>query len=91
MKEKCIEKLKEWLGNSDFDYEIVKITETECIFVVVFESNSYDDRTIALYRVFKLGNSLGISEDFKDYLLDNADSITHTVSSIIRAYARVSE
>ena len=86
MKEKCVEKLKEWLGNSDYDYEIVKITETECVFVVVFETNSYDDRTIALYRVFKLGNFLEISEDFKDYLLDNSDSITHTVSSIMRAY-----
>lgn len=91
MKEKCIEKLKEWLGNSDYDYEIVKIAETECVFVVVFESNYYDDRTIALYRVFKLGNSLEISEDFKDYLLDNSDSITHTVSSIIQAYERVLE
>lgn len=90
MKEKCIDKLKEWLGNSDYDYEIVKITEIECVFVVVFESNDYDDRIIALYRVFKLGGLLEVSEDFKNYLFDNSDSITHTVSAIIKAYERVS-
>lgn len=90
MKEKCIEKLKEWLGNSDYDYEIVKITETECIFIVAFDSTVYDDRIISLYRVFKLGNNLEISEDFKNYLCGTSDSIVHTISSIIKAYERVS-
>ena len=45
MEERCIEKLKEWFGNSLIDYEIMKSTDFECIFLVITEDHA--GRTIS--------------------------------------------
>lgn len=89
MKEKAIEKLKEWFGNSGFDYEIIKLTDDECIFATI----SYDcgEDVVSLYRVFKLGDGLEISRDFEQPINNSNISILSVISEIIKVYERVSK
>lgn len=88
MKEKCIEKLKEWFGDYDFEYETIKSTEDECIFVTI--SNDSDERIISLYRVFKLGNGLEISKDYEQSISGDECSILSSITGLLRVYERVS-
>lgn len=88
MKEKCIEKLKEWFGENSFDYETVKTTDDECIFATI--SEDCGQRIVSLYRVFKLGNGLTISRDYEQSMSNNDESILSVISEIMKVYERVS-
>lgn len=88
MKEKAIAKLKEWFGNSGFDYKIIKLTDDECIFTTI--SDDCEEDIVSLYRVFKLGDGLEISKDYEQLINSNV-SILSTISEIIKVYERVSK
>lgn len=88
MKEKCIEKLKEWFGGCDFEYEIVKGTEDEYIFTVI--SCDSGERIISLYRIFKLGDGLEISKDYEQSISGDNHSMLSSVAELLRVYKRVS-
>lgn len=88
MKEKCIDKLKEWFGDCDFEYEIVKGTEEEYIFAVI--SDDSGERMISLYRIFKLGNNLEISRDYEEPINVGCNSFLSNIAELLRVYARVS-
>lgn len=88
MKDKCIEKLKEWFGACDFEYEIVKSTGDECIFAAI--SDDTNERMISLYRIFKLGDGLEISRDYEQPLSGDNAAVLSTISELLRVYARVS-
>lgn len=87
MREKALEKLKDWFGGNDFDYEIVKETEEECIFAVA--SEDCGERIISLYRVFKLGRGLEISRDYEQSISNSNASILSVISEIVKVYNRV--
>lgn len=88
MKEKCIKKLKEWFGENSFDYETIKATDDECIFIVI--SEDCGERLVSLYRVFKLGNSLEISRDYEQSISNNNISILSAISEVVKVYEMVS-
>lgn len=88
MKEKCLEKLKEWFGDYKFDYEIVKSTNDECIFATI--SEDCGEKIVSLYRVFKLGNGLEISKDYEQSISNINISILSVISEVIKVYERVS-
>lgn len=88
MKDKCIEKLKEWFASCDFEYEIVKSTGDEYIFAVI--SDDADERMISLCRIFKLGDGLEISRDYEQRLGGDNTAVLSTISELLRVYARVS-
>ncbi len=89
MKEKAIAKLNEWFGGSVFGYEIVKLTDDECIFVTL--SEDFEEKVVSLYRVFKLGDGLEISKDYERSISNRNISILSDVSEIIKTYERVSK
>lgn len=84
MKEKCIEKIKEWFGNCDFEYEIVKSTENGCIFVTMSEDSG--EKMISLYRV-KLGDDLEIVKEYEQSI--GYRSLLWA-AELLRVYERVS-
>lgn len=88
MEQKCIDKLKQWFCSCNFEYEIVKSTEDECIFVVIPDNSS--ERIISLYRVFKLGDGLEISRDYEQVLSGDNIAMLSIISELLRVYARVS-
>ncbi len=87
MKEKALEKLKEWFGKSVFDYEIIKATEDECIFLTI--SDDCGENVVSIYRVFKLRDSLEISKDYEKSISD--DNILSAISEIVKTYEIVSK
>lgn len=90
MEEKCAKKLKEWFGNLKFDYIPVHCTDGECIFVTISESGTKEERTIEMYRVFKLGDRLEISQDLEYAVnLEEDSSILTCIGKILKAYGRL--
>lgn len=88
MKEKCIEKLKEWFVGCDFEYEIVKGTEDEYIFAVI--SEDCGEKMVSLYRIFKLGDNLEISRDYEQSISGDNHFMLSAIARLLRVYARVS-
>ena len=89
MKEKYIEKLEEWFGDCDFEYETIKSTEDECIFVTI--SHDYGEKMISLCRVFKLGNGLEVSKDYEQSISGDGCSVLSSIAELLKVYEKVSK
>lgn len=93
MEDKCIAKLKDWFGDFEFNYVIIRSTESECIFLTIHGDSVYANksfRELGLYRVFKVGDKLEISEDEEAGFIGTDDmSILKAVENLIQTYERV--
>lgn len=90
MKEKCLEKLNAWFGDLKFDYIIIKETNDDCIFITISESYEADKKNIEVYRVFRIGNELEVSQDLEYVVnLKSNTSILAAIEDIIKIYDRV--
>lgn len=93
MEEKCINELKNWFDGLEFNYVIIRSTESECIFLTIHGKGTYaneDFREMGLYRVFKIGDKLEISEDKAAGFVRNDDmSILSATEDLIQTYERI--
>lgn len=90
MKEKCLEKLNAWFGDLKFDYIIIKETNDDCIFITISESHKADEKNIEVYRVFRIGNELEVSQDLEYVVnLKSNTSILAAIEDIIKTYDKI--
>lgn len=93
MEEKCIEELKNWFGDFEFNYVIIRSTENECIFLTIHGNGVYANksfRELGIYRVFKVGDKLEVSEDKEAGFIGTDDmSILKAVEDLIQTYERI--
>lgn len=93
MEEKCIAELKTWFGDFDFNYVTIRSTESECIFLTIYGEDVYANKTfreLGLYRVFKVGDKLEVSEDKAAGFVGTDDkSILSAVEDLIQTYERI--
>lgn len=89
-REKCIEKLDEWMKGVDYLRITVKETVDAIIFITVSAGYTPDERTIEIYRVFKVGDGLEISKDLEQVINFKHDvSILGAIKEIIEVYETV--
>ena len=90
MKEICLEKLKEWFGDLEFEYVVMQETKDDCIFITISEGYKKNERRVEVYRVFKMGDGLEISCDLEYIVyLERDSSILAMVENVIKTYERV--
>ena len=93
MEDKCISVLKEWFGNLEFEYVVIKSTEDECIFLTIHAGGMCTDknfRELELYRVFKVGDVLEISDHRgAGFVINNDFSILKAIEDVIKLYEDV--
>ena len=90
MKERCLEKLKEWFGDLEFEYVVMQETKDDCIFITISEGYKKNERRVEIYRVFKMGDGLEISCDLEYVVsLERDTSILATIECVIKTYNRI--
>lgn len=91
MREKALEKLKDWFDDEEFQYDVLEETNDKVIFLTVCNGYSSDETIVEMYRVFKVGDKLEISKDAEQVINKHSISIIATVKDMIKAYMRVCE
>lgn len=90
MIEKAFIKLKEWFGGNLPLYRVMSEDDSTTVFLTISDGAGRGHKALQIIRVFTLGDSLQLSEDFIASVdLSNDNELLTTVFDIAKVYARV--
>lgn len=90
MMKKAFEKLKEWFGGNLPLYRVMSEDDSAVVFLTVSDGERKGRKTLQVIRIFALGNSAELSEDFiANVDLSNDNEILTAILDIAKTYKRV--
>lgn len=90
MREQAIEKLNDWFGDLEYSFEILQDGDDTCIVLTISNSFNDNEKDIGLYRIFKIGDSVEISQDI-EYTCDTShdSSLVAGIADVMKVYRRI--
>lgn len=94
LEEIAINKIKEWFGDLQFNYNVLFNDGDTCIVLTISDGYTakynQQDKNIALYRVFKTGDTIQFSEDIEYTCASSSEtSLLACIFDIIKTYERI--